>query len=188
MGDAVRDDLRGVAGELVDRQVLAGDGVAPNLNGFYSALTATPATDPTAVADWDDLVKLLTSNVDGRHALTAGDIRLLMGADAYEFASVTRAAVGPNETALDFVSQRSGGHQVSAHVPAAASDISNVLAYRAANPGAAVCPVWEGVSMALIEDPYSGAAAGRVALTMHVLFAFAIRRAASYSLQKIKIA
>ena len=166
----MREDLRGVAGELVDREVIAGDGTSPNINGFYSALTATPATDPSTVSDWDDLVKLVTANVDGRHSLTAGDIRLLMGADSYAFASVTRAAVGPNETALDFVSQRSGGHQVSAHVPTAVSDISNVLAYRSANPGGAVVPVWEGISMALIEDPYSGAAAGRVALTLHVLF------------------
>ena len=188
MGDAVREDLRGVAGELVDAQVIAGDGTAPNVNGFYSALTATPATTPSAVSDWDDLVKLVSSNVDGRHALTAGDVRLLMGADSYEFASVTRASTGPNETGLDFVSQRAGGHQVSANVPAAASNISRVLAYRSANPGAAVVPIWEGVSMALIEDPYSGAAAGRVALTMHVLFAFAIRRSASYSLQKLKLA
>ena len=188
MGDSVREDLRGVAGELVDAQVIAGNGTAPNINGFYSALTATPATNPNAVSDWDDLVKLVSSNVDGRYALTAGDVRLLMGADSYAFASVTKAATGPNETALDFVSQRAGGHQVSAHVPEAASDVSRVLAYRAANPGAAVCPIWEGVSMALIEDPFSGAAAGRVALTLHVLFSFAIRRADSYSLQKIKIA
>ena len=186
MGDALRDDLRGAIGELVDAQLIAGNGTSPNVNGFFSALTATPATDPSTVSDWGDLVSLATSPVDGRHALTAMDVRLLLGADSYKFASVTRAATGPHETGLQAIVAAAGGVQVSANVPAAASSIARVLAYRAANPGAAVAPMWEGIS--LVEDPYTGAGAGRVALTLHVLFSFAIRRADSYALQKIKIA
>ena len=186
MGDALRDDLRGAIGELVDAQLIAGNGTSPNINGFYSALTATPATDPSTVSDWGDLVSLATSPVDGRHALTAMDVRLLLGADSYKFASVTMAANGPHETGLQAIVAASGGVQVSANVPAADSGISQVLAYRSANPGAAISPTWEGIS--LVEDPYTGAASGRVALTLHVLFAFAIRRADSYALQKIKIA
>ena len=177
----------GAIGELVDAQLLAGNGVAPNVSGLFSGLTAIPATDPSSVSDWDDLVSLATANVDGRHALTAADVRILMGADAYKYASVTRAAAGPYETGLQAIVAASGGLQVSANVPAADDSISQVLAYRSANPGAAVSPMWnEGVS--LVEDPFTGAAAGRVALTLHVLFSFAIRRAASYALQKIKIA
>ena len=43
-----------------------------------------------------------------------------------------------------------------------------------AEPGAAVAPVWQGITM--IRDPYTEAGEGRIQLTAHMLFDFVMRR------------
>ena len=163
--------------------MVAGDGTAPNVSGLLTTLTA--ADDPTAVSAWDDIVSLVTGGVDGRYALTARDVRLLVASDSYKFASVTRPAAGPHETAVDYLAERTGGVQVCPHIPAAANKIAQVLTVRSITSGA-VAPVWEGVSV--IEDPFTGAASGKVAFTLHALWAFTVRRSAVFSLQKLKLA
>ena len=91
--------------------MVAGSGTAPNVSGLLTTLSAPD--DPGTASGWDDVVSLVTGQVDGRYALGAGDVRLLLAADSYKFASVTRPAAGPHETAVDYLAERTGGVQVT---------------------------------------------------------------------------
>ena len=81
MEESLRADLRGALGEELDKQIIAGDGTAPNFDGFHGALTA--AANVSAVATANNYIAALSGAVDGRYALSIDDVRMLVGAETY---------------------------------------------------------------------------------------------------------
>lgn len=185
----LRADLRAAISDAMDAQIISGNGTAPNLSGLTKALTAPD--DPNAVTDWAAYYAAFTGTVDGKHAQSLRDLRVVVGATTWTYAeSLIRSGAndrGPTETAADYVRSRVGSYTVSSFIPAAASNIQTNIVHRASVPGLnAAWPVWRGAS--IIADPYSGAASGEVALTIHVLFSFKVLRTAAWVLFKVKTA
>ena len=95
--EALRQDLSGALSEQMDLATLAGNGTAPNVQGFLAALT--DPTDPTAEADIGAYVKSVTDSVDGRYSDMASSVKLLMGAATYGHAAQTNLTVDSNVSA-----------------------------------------------------------------------------------------
>ena len=176
MEDALRADLQGAMTEAADKQIVSGDGTAPNVSGFNSALTAPD--NPTAVADFAAYASARARLVDGRYAASEDDVKVLVGATTYSHASGIYQT-GSGTSALSRLMPR-----VSPHVPAAASNIQAAIASRSMNR--AVAPMWP--SIALIRDSVSGSAKGEIRITAIALWNFKVLDTSGYAALKFKLA
>ena len=182
MEEALRADLGGTMGEELDKALLTGDGTSPNVAGFFDndALSA-----PTAAASETDnagYVNAITDRVDGRYAVDASTVRMLVGSKTYGHMA-SKWLASTDTSALSQVRAMSGGVRVSAHVPAVAAKKQEALLIRGG--GSAVAPMWPVLSM--IRDPYSGAAKGEISLTVVALYGFKIVRAAGYARHQFQV-
>ena len=180
MEAALRRDLSGAMSDALDLAVLTGDGVAPNPSGFFTKLSDPTATSNAAMVG--DFVAAVAGQVDGKHAMDAGEIRLLVGADTYELMArifLVNTAI----SALNHIRNIGGGVRVSAHVPAVANKKQEALTVRGG--GHAVAPVWPSVQ--LIRDPYTRSNRGEVALTAVMLYNFAIVRDSGFARQAFQL-
>ena len=176
MEDALRADLQGAMTEAADAQIVSGDGTAPNVSGFNSALTA--ATDPTETADFAAYASARAKLVDGRYAENEDAVKILVGASTYQHAAAI-FQTGSGTSALSRLMPR-----VSPHIPAAASNIQAAIASR--SQGRAVAPMWPSIS--IIRDSVSAASKGEVVITAIALWAFKVLDVSGYSALKFKLA
>lgn len=180
---SLRSDLRDVMGDELDRQLLTGNGTAPNLAGVFdddSGLTA-PA-EPSTEASVETYIDTITDQVDGTNAYSPSDVRLLIGTNTLKHAA-KKFITGTDTSALEYIRRLSGGYRVSARVPALAAKKQEGMAVRM--NGVAVAPVWPTLS--LIRDVYSGAAKGEVALTAIALYGFKIVRTNGWVRFKLQV-
>ena len=186
MEAALRDDLSAAIAQEMDKEILSGDGTGQHVSGFFDTTSGplTAPTDPSAEAGVSDYISAVAGSVDGRYALENGDVKLLIGADTNKHASGKFVSTGSDTTAMTHLKAISGGCRVSAHIPAVADKFQLALACR--KMGSAVAPIWQAPR--LIRDPYSDSSAGIVALTLHILFAFAMPRADGWKLLKFQVA
>ena len=107
--------------------------------------------------------------------LIAMDIRIAMGSETYGLAANTFAnkttTLAP--TALDRMIAATGGVQVGANIPAAASMKQKAIIRRGMAMDA-VAPIWEGVT--LINDEVTKAETGQIVITAVMLYDFAVLR------------
>lgn len=180
---SLRSDLRDVMGDELDRQLLTGNGTAPNLAGVFDndSGLAAPA-EPSAEATVSTYIDTITDQVDGTNAYSTGDVRLLIGTDTLKHAA-KKFITGTDTSALTYINRLSGGYRVSARVPALAAKKQEGMAVRM--NGVAVAPVWPTLS--LIRDVYSGAAKGEVALTAIALYGFKIVRTNGWVRIKLQV-
>ena len=83
----LRQNLSLALSDELDKQVISGDGQAPNLSGILHRLTG-PA-DPTGVADFDAFAAAHAGGVDGLWANTIRDVGIVAGPATYRLASRT---------------------------------------------------------------------------------------------------
>ena len=180
---SLRGDLRDVMGDELDRQLLTGNGTAPNLAGVFDddSGLAAPA-EPSTEATVETYIDTVTEQVDGTNAYSTGDVRLLIGTNTLRHAA-KKFISGTDTSALEYIRRLSGGYRVSARVPALASKKQEGMAVRM--NGVAVAPVWPTLS--LIRDVYSGAAKGEVALTAIALYGFKIVRTNGWVRFKLQV-
>ena len=187
----LRADLRRVMGFQFDTQVLNGDGTGANVSGLVKQLDLVlppgatfQGNDPSAVPNWAAFKAMLTDGLDGAYARTEGDIRLLIGGATYTLA---RSLYRTNDSEMDAIAMMRGlgatvrrSFQIAKPAVAtispktAASNKAVQSAVMNAEPGAAVAPVWQGITM--IRDPYTNAGKAQIVLTAHMLFDFIMRR------------
>lgn len=189
--DALRSDMRMVMNDLLDEQVLNGNGTAPNMNGLLRNHAAGPLGAAATEATTTDFNQVLTKHynyVDGKAAGMVSDVRTLMGVETYVFlATLFQGASG--EQLYSLLSRLGIRTAVWAGVPAkgTAGSAANVQqAIQTRRPGDAVVPVWQGVTM--IRDPYTGAAKAEVALTAHMLANFKLLRSDNWRKVGFKLA
>ena len=175
--EALRQDLSAALSEQMDKATLTGDGTAPNVQGFLAALT--DPTAPSAVAGIADYVRAVTASVDGRYADQASMVKLLVGSDTYGHAAQTNLTVD-SMSALQHLESISQGVKVTAHMPAVANKFQQGIAVAGGGHLSSKCPIWGGLELASIRDPYTSAAAGIVNLTAIQLWNFKIVRTAPY--------
>ena len=172
LNEALRSNLSEALGDELDQQVLTGT------NGL---LTGTNLANNTASAA--DTFATYRSRfafglVDGKYAMTTGDLRLLVGSATYSHAASVYRGNNSDLDALASLMAATGGVRVSANVTAVSGDKQNVVIRRGGRQDA-VTQIWEGIT--LITDEVTQAKAGEIVITAVMLFAFKVLRADGFN-------
>ena len=170
---SLRLALNGGLQEKLDQQAIEGtDGLLTSTNLPNNNVSAT-----TTFALY--LSGLLYGRVDGRYARTPGDIRMIVGAGTFTHASARTRETTATNPALNVYRKKAAGLRVSAHVPSVSGNKQNALIRLGMERGAAVQPMWQGVS--LVVDEFTRAAYGEIIVHAVLLANFAITRKAQFS-------
>ena len=188
--EALRADLSMAVADLLDAQVLAGDGstgaqfggfLASAANGGLTARSDTPARVTFALAAAE-----VALGIDGKYAGGLSECAVVIGDDtARDLAS--KFQNNDSEAALAYMARTTMKTMASANVPAVAGMFQEGIIARMGAAGAnAVCPTWD--SMFMIRDEISGRKAGQIGLTIGMLAGFNILRAGGFDRLKFKVA
>ena len=175
MGEALRQNLSDALADALDKQILAGT------NGLLAG-TNLADNDASAVTTFAGyLADFGYARVDGTFAMSAADLRIVMGNGTYAHAGSVYRNNSVDRNALDRLMEITGGVKVSAHVPAVASNKQEAVIRRGLRRDM-VAPIWEGVQ--LIPDEITKAANGQIVVTAVMLHAMKILRAAGFYKQQ----
>ena len=188
--EALRADLSMAVSDLLDAQVLAGDGttgaqfggfLATSANGGLTDRSDTPARVTFALAAGE-----AARGIDGKFAGGLGECSVVIGDDtARDLAS--KFQTNDSEAALAYMNRTTIRTMASANIPAVASMFQEGVIARMGAAGAnAVCPTWDGLFM--IRDEITGRKTGNIALTVGMLAGFDILRAGGFDRLKFKVA
>ena len=170
---ALRLALNGGLQEKLDQQAIEGtDGLLTSTNLDNNNVNAV-----STFALY--LSGLLYGRIDGRYARTPGDVRMIVGQGTYNHASAAYKGNNSDESGVERLQEKSGGLMVSAHVPDVSGNKQNALIRLGMERGAAVQPMWQGVS--LIVDEFTRAAYGEIIVHAVLLANFAITRKEQFS-------
>ena len=169
LNEALRSNLSEALGDELDQQVLTG-ATTGLLTGTVLANNAASAADTFATYR----SRFAFGLVDGKYAMTTGDLRLLVGSATYSHAASVYRGNSSDLDALASLMAATGGVRVSANVTAVSGDKQNVVIRRGGRQDAVVA-IWEGVS--LITDEVTQAKAGEIIVTAVMLYAFKVLRA-----------
>ena len=177
----LRENLALVLSDELDKQVINGNGAAPNLTGIFQRL-ADPTTAPSAVATFDDFASTHAGGIDGLWANTLKEVAIVCGPATMTLSARTFQTATNYKgemSAAAYAAMNTGGWWTNKRMPSAATSMSidniqQAILFRkgrsmAGGAGAmrtAVCPHWNEVS---IDDIYSDSASGTRHFTMHVL-------------------
>ena len=188
--EALRADLSMAIADLLDAQVLAGDGstgaqfggfLATPANGGLTARSDTPARVTFALAAAE-----AARGIDGKYAGGLSECAVVIGDDtARDLAS--KFQNNDSEAALAYMARTTMKTMASANVPDVTSMFQEGIIARMGAAGAnAVCPTWD--SMFMIRDEITGRKAGQIGLTVGMLAGFDILRAGGFDRLKFKVA
>ena len=170
---ALRLALNGGLQEKLDQQAIEGtDGLLTGTNLDNNNVSAVSTFQLY-------LSGLLYGRVDGRYARTPGDVRMIVGQGTFAHAALAFKGNNSDESGVERLQEKSGGLMVSAHVPDVASNKQNALIRLGMDRGAAVQPMWQGVS--LVVDEFTRAAYGEIIVHAVLLANFAITRKGQWS-------
>ena len=173
---SLRLALNGGLQERLDQQAIEGT------DGLLTA-TNLPNNNVNTISTFAlYLSGLLYGRVDGRYARTPSDIRMILGQGTFSHASAAFKGNNSDESGVERLQEKSGGLMVSAFIPDVASNRQNCLIRLGMERGAAIQPMWEGVS--LIVDEFTRAAFGEVIIHAILLANFAITRKAQWHKQQ----
>ena len=177
MSESLRAALTAVLEEKLDYEAI--QGANRLLAGANLASNAAAAI--TTFADY--LSRFCYGRIDGRYAMMAGDVRMLMGAGTYAHAGATYRANEDSTNALDRLMEKTGGVRVSAHVPVVAGNKQNAVV-RLGMRRAMVQPVWNNVR--IITDDVTRSGSGEIEVTAIMGMDTKILRADDGSKQETK--
>ena len=185
---ALTRDLRMALTEGVDRTIFLGDDTAnPNAGDIVGLNTAAGLTEKTISQTnklkGSDVLKLFAELIDGKAAMTPGDLKAVFAVGANTLWSHTLANTGASvdTTIAEFLRRWGLGWVTRGEIePAtAADDFGAFVGLGRGLDGSGVAAVWEAGE--LIRDPYSGAAKGEIALTLCYLWDFGLPRASNFA-------
>ena len=188
--EALRADLSMAVSDLLDAQVLAGDGTTgAQFAGFLATATnggLTDRSDTPARATFALAAGEAARGIDGKFAGGLGECSVVIGDDtARDLAS--KFTTNGDEAALAYMGRTTMKTMASANIPAVASMFQEGIIARMGAAGAnAVCPTWDGLFM--IRDEISGRKSGQISLTVGMLSGFDILRAGGFERLKFKVA
>ena len=186
---ALTRDLRMTLMEGVDRAIFLGDDTASGTDADITGLT-TAAIDETTITQsakikGPETLAAFTSLVDGIHANSVADLRVVTAIGAYRlWESTVINSAADNMTLAAFLRKAGLSWTARGEIETATlnGDFGAFVGRSMGIEGAGVAAVWEAGE--LIRDPYSGAAKGEVALTLCYLWGFALPRLSNF--QRIK--
>ena len=175
MDAAPRENLSMALGDALDDQILSGT------SGLLTG-TVLANHNVNAVTDFATYLKEFGyGRVDGTYAMTAADLKIVMGATTYAHAGSVYRNNSVDRNALDRLMEITGGVKVSAHVPAVSGNKQNAVIRRGMRRDM-VAPVWEGVT--LIPDEVTLAKKGQIQVTAVMLHAVKLLRADGFYKQQ----
>ena len=163
---ALRENARAVLSNEYDKQVIAGNGTSPNVEGLIGQMN--DPTNPSDIATYDLFVSGAMEGVDGLWAKTLRDVRLIVNPVTYRLAGTKFRGNNGLETAAAHLTGQLGSFSTNSRMPAKASNVAKAIIYRAGRPGirTAIHPTWGAVA---IDDIYTDAASGQRHFTLSVL-------------------
>ena len=189
--NALRRDLRMAMVEGVDTAVFVGaDGGGNNTADIVGLNAAAGVVEKTLKqADKvkaDKTLAAFVDLVDGKHAAGLKDLSIVAAIGANKLWATTLLEV-ENESASMFrtlanflrVNEVAWSVRGGIEADTADGDFGAFIGRKRGIAGAGTAAVWD--SAELIRDPYSGAAKGEVAVTMHYLWDLAFPRAANFA-------
>ena len=186
MESALREDLTSALMDGLDDAILNGNATAPNVTGIIGGAGQTGGlTAPVAVtaeSSYTSYLETIGSQIDGRYAHRASDIKMLIGGGTAAH-MIQEIQAGSGTSAYDAVTRLVGdeGLRVSGHIAAPGAATKNQTAVvRRGNNRTAVAPLWEGIR--LIRDEITRAGTGEIAITAVALYSFGFKRTDEYKL------
>lgn len=169
---ALRENLSLVLSDELDKQMITGNGVAPNLNGILQRLT--DPTDPMVIATWALYAGAHAGGVDGLWASTIKDVSIVVNPETYRLGAKTFQGTDSELSAAAYGETQSGGFFTNKRMPDTDATIAQAILYRkgrsmmggSGGMRTAICPHWNEIS---IDDIYSGSGKAERYFTMHVL-------------------
>ena len=182
--EALRRDMRAALTQTVDLTVFRGDAGAnenvADITGFFaSAAVETTLTQAKKIL-WPDTLAAFTGMIDGLHAESLGDLRVVASVGANQLWLSTIALATENQTMAQ-VLKANGLMWRTRHgieTLSAADDFMAAIGLQRGMAGAGVIAMWPGAE--LIRDVYSGAASGKVGLSLHALWNWALVRSSNF--------
>ena len=169
----------------VDRTVFIGDDTAnPNEGDIIGLETASIDEETLTQANKvkaDEVLKLLVGYVDGIHAMSPADLRIVATVGSNKLWSGTiHNSAASNQTIAQFLAASGINWVTKGDVEAnsADGDFGAFVGLGRGIDGAGIAAVWD--SGALIVDPYTGAKGGTVGLTLNYLWDFQFPRTANF--------
>ena len=175
MDASLRISLNGGLGEKTSLDIVNGsDGLLSGTN-LPNHNTSTLTTFANYISNF------CFGRVDGRYATDQKMLRVLMGAATYGHAGSVYRSGTADFSALDSLMAKTGGVQVSAHVPGVSGNKQNSV-IRLGMRRDMVQPMWNGITIVVDESTRSGR--GEVEVTAILLLATKIIRAAGFYKQQ----
>ena len=185
---ALTRDLRMALTEGIDRAIFLGDSGASEATADITGLTTAAGLiektiTQAAKVKGADVLQAFAELIDGKAAMSPGDLRTVLAVGANTLWAHTEVKTGASvDTTIAEYLRRFGLSWVTRgeiEVATAADDFGGFIGLGRGLEGAGVAPVWEAGE--LIRDPYSGAAKGEIALTLCYLWGFALPRASNFA-------
>ena len=208
---ALRANLQEVLSDVLNGQLLTGDGSSPNISGLMNQLTE--ADDPTDVVTFKSFAEAMANGIDGKWAARLSDVKALVNAVVYRSLSTTyqtpvfidkgaggtanQSGVGSRSilSVADWAAANTGGVRCSSRMPDSVSNIGKGILVRSgsrtipadAASMPAILPIWGNIS---ISDIFTDSAKGLQHLSLHVLVGdkVLVRQPAVYQEFRIKTA
>lgn len=184
---ALRRDIRKALTERLEHSIILGDAspsaAADDVTGLLGLTTVNEVTlTQTNKVKGDKTVAVFAGLIDGRHAETAEDVRIVTSVGTNTiWMSTLVASTADSVTLAQFMKASGFSYRVRGGIDTntANNDFMALMATQKGIQGAGVCAVWP--SMSLIYDPYSKANSGIVKLTGSTLWAFGLPRASHWN-------
>ena len=161
LADAIMRDLRAALVEKIDRTVFLGDSGANENSADIAGLTTAANVSETTLTQAQkvapaDVLGVLAAFIDGKHAGSMADVRVVASVGANTLWLSTIAAVGTSlQTLAAFLSENGVNWTTRGEIETAttAGTFAAFVGLGRGIEGAGVAPVWN--SGQLIRDPYS---------------------------------
>lgn len=178
-------DMRSQMADQLEAQLIAGDGTAPNINGFLSSLTDPTAA--TATVTFTTAHSDLLAFVDGTYASELADVSVVAGTATYRKLAATFYGTENPIDAWSWLRERLAALVSSDHVTAPVSDDQDYIVRRGSRSDDSFVGMWPAVEA--IRDNVTGAASGEVAMTFTQLYGAAVPfRSDAYKLGQFQLA
>ena len=182
-------DLRMALVEGVDKSIFVGDAGASGTDSDITGLQTAADVNEEELSQankvkWPETVSAFHNMVDGLHAMTAADLKIVASVGAYRLWNSTTANTNRNESVgqilrgngLNFTSREGISKVTTANAFGAFVGLARGI------EGAACMAMWEQGE--LVRDPYSASAKGEVGLTINTLWDFVLPRPSNF--QRLK--
>jgi len=187
---SLKANLQQVLGDVLDVQLLRGDGQGANLNGLATQLTADAAqTDANTFAN---AAGDLAGYIDGKFAHRLEDLRVIHNTSVYARMASLFATNDDSQSHLDWCARHriqvvsNANMEASTNAKVGDSIVVRAGAARGKSGMGAVAPVWGNIG---ITDIYSDSASATQHVTLHLLLGNVLLRYPDvYAQWKVKTA